>query len=305
MTRFVELYKGAVNLRQFSISNNAELPMYKSPIVSTKNNRFVNQLMVQPIIAKEFQQEVNNPLAFLISSYNFSKVYETIAENTIQQETTQGLVDVFGNPYFEQFEYWEGFERYRNKYKQYVDVGLFKSKEVLPEAMIFFNDKSIQDNLKSFMNRVVPIFSNVSTQADVLLLPEVNVFFTWWMKTSASIIKHKVDIINSHELNKDLRAVVTDLQTTINDLKNIIDNTTNSTLKRAYVKYGDLILDSMKIFRITTPSGSIVPNHVEYINSIVEELSVFSDDEFYPTPEDEVKKRLEFKQTIVDELKKV
>ena len=46
--------------------------------------------------------------------------------------------------------------------------------------------------------------------------------------------------------------------------------------------------------------------HVQYrINSIVEELSVFSDDEFYPTSDDEVEKRTAFKQTILEELKKV
>jgi hypothetical protein len=61
----------------------------------------------------------------------------------------------------------------------------------------------------------------------------------------------------------------------------------------------------MKILRIVTPSGSVVANYNEYINSIVEELSVFSDDEFYPTSDDEVEKRTAFKQTILDELKKV
>jgi hypothetical protein len=305
MTRFVKLTGDRVNLREFSLNNGAKLPMYESPIVAVKNNIFTEQLMIQPIIAKEFQQETNNPLAYLISSFNFTDVYEAIARNTINQETTQGLISVYGYPSWKQDEYWEGFERYRNKYKQYVELGLFKSKEVLPESMIFFNDKSIQNNLKGFMSELSSLYNTISQEVDILLLPEVNVFFTWWMKTSANIIKHKVDLINSHELNKDIRTLISELQTSINELTSIKDSTTNGGLLRIFDVYGDSILNSMKIYRITTPSGSIIPNHVEYINSIIAELTVFSDDEFYPTPEDEVEKRTEFKQTIVDELKKV
>jgi hypothetical protein len=312
MTRFVELENKStlVNLREFDVGTNAKLPMYEQPIVQTRNNEFPSQLLIQPIIAKEFQQEINNPLAYLISSASYNKVYEKIAQNTIEKETTQGWISVYGEPKWSQERYREGFERYRNKYAKYVEDGLFKSKEVLPESMIFFHDMSINMNLASFLGEMVTYVrnknSNVSIdEADALLKPEVNIFFVWWMKTSANIIKHKVNLINSNELNKDMREIKSELQNSILENKTIIQNTQDDDLKLIFESYSDRIFRKMDINFITLANGVEVVDFDNYINQLVKELTVFADDDFFPTPEDEVERRLDFKDLILDELKKL
>jgi hypothetical protein len=309
MTRFVEL-GGAINLRETSIANGTKLPMYEQPIVETKKNRFVNgELLIQPIIAKEFQQEINNPLAYLISSNDYTNVYSMIAENTIEQETTQGWISVFGDPSWNQEQYWEGFERYRNKYQKYVDEGIFKSKEVLPESMIFFHDLSINKNISNFIynmrNATLNPSGNILSEVDCLLVPSVNIFFTWWMKTSANIIKHKVNLINSNELNKDLREMKSELELTVAECNNIIETTQDQELKDYFKEYKDKIFRDLEIRMINLSNGSQIVDFNNYINQLVKELTVFADDDFFPTPEDEVEKRLAFKQTIIDELKKI
>lgn len=309
MTRFVELQNRDFTLREFDIDTNVKLPMYLQPIVAKENNYFKNALLVQPIIAKEFQQEIHNPLAYLISSSAYDRVYRKIAENTIQNETTSGWTSVFGEPRWTQDDYMEGFERYRNKYLKYVKDGLFKSKEILPESMIFFHDISINFRITSFCRKAVN-YGNRSTgnylsEEDALLLPEVNVFFNWWMKLSANMIKHKVNIINSNELNKDLREIKSDLEASFLENKRIISTTQEALFQSDLIDLTKKIYNDLAIKTIKLPNGSEIVNFNSYIEQLTNELNVFADDDFFPTPEDEVERRLEFSQTILDELKKI
>lgn len=309
MTRFVELQSRRFILREKDVDNGADLPMYFQPIVSRQNNRFSDGVLIQPIIAKEFQQEINNPLAYLISSNGYDRVYRVIAENTIEKETTQGKTSVFGEPNWSQLQYWEGFERYRNKYLKYVEDGLFKSKEILPESMIFFHDLSINNNISRFCDKAQEYgersSGNWMSEEDALLLPEVNIFFNWWMKLSANVIKHKVNIINSNEYTKDLREIKSEVETSLLEYDRIISTTQDLTLKDEYVRIGQKIFRDLEIRKRKLANGVEMLDFNNYINQIVEELVVFADDDFFPTPEDEVEKRLAFKNLILDELKKL
>jgi hypothetical protein len=308
MTRFVELHN-KVNLRKFELNNGVVLPMFEEAPSDYKND-FENQLLLQPIIAKEFQQEINNPLAYLISSREFSSVYIRMAQNTIKQETTQGDVSVFGTPNFDEQEmYWEGFERYKNKYQKYVELGIFKSKEVLAESMILFHDMAINVLLSGFIYDTKRHFERLNNtyyeQEEAILIPEVNSFFTWWMKTSANIIKHKVNLINSNELNKDLRDIRTDVESSLAELNNIINTIQDQDLKNIYVSLKSDILSTYKIFMVQLPNGSEVFDLNAYVGQLVTELTVTADDVFFPTPDDVAENKTEFSKTILAELKKV
>lgn len=300
MTRFVEL-GNRIALRQNSVDNNTPLPLYQQGIAIDPNNQFESELLVQPIIAKEFQQEINNPLAYLISSESMKDIYEAVATKTFNEETTTRPRSLLGNPTFDQEQYWEGFERYKNKYQQYVELGLFKAKEVLPEAMILFHDQGIARNLKNFQ---VSIEAEINkTGIDMYLDPEVNAFFIWWMKFSANIIKHKINVINSNEVLKDLRAIKYEVSQSIADAKRIVETTQNQGLKTQLELYLDRILGTYNI--MSYRSGTATFDFDKYINNIVDELNVFAQGGFYETSDEDIEKRLEFKQMILDELKKV
>jgi hypothetical protein len=305
MTRFVvPSYRDFV-LRKTS-ETGVDLPMGNTSLGINKNPC----LLVQPILVKEFMQEVDKSSAFAISSENYARVYESCAGYTYIHDTEfkksnfDASSTPYGQPQWSQEAYWEGVERYRNKYQEYVKLGIFKSKEVLPQAMLFFHCPAINSYLNGFLRQVRNSY-DIYTDAEVVLEVEVNQFFNWWMRTSANTIKHKINIINSSAYEKDIREIEKDLQETYGELKNIVDSSVHKSKSKPvtpdseiYKRYGDFVLNKLNI----TYNGRV--DVVNYVNYIVKELTTFADGGFYPTPEEEVEKRLEFKKTIYQELKK-
>jgi len=299
MTRFVQLYKQAFTLKK-KTDNGVELPMGNTELGEQQNNKFRDSLLIQPIIAKEFMQEADLPYAFCISSATKKGIYESCAKYTFSKETRNPNNNLYGNVLFSQDEYWEGIERYRNKYKQYVDLGIFKSKEITAESMLFFHDQSIEDYFSGFCDRISKNYAR-KDDYEVVLEPDVNRFFTWWMKTSGNVIKHKVNLFNSTAYTKDFIDVVRDLEKSISDLDMIVSESTHEFAgtkdSEVFKKFGDLILEKLNIVE----NGVLSPSR--YMNSIISEITTFADGMFYATPEESVEKMTALKLIIDQELK--
>jgi len=303
MTRFVELIQEVLELREFTDSG-IELPLYK--LAPNKENK--NNLFIQPIIAKEFGEEFDKALALSISQSNNRKVYEIMAEYALSKEVV-GAVDtfrgkrrikkptVYGQPNFTQAEYREGFERYRNKYQEYVKLGLYKSKEVLPQAMLFFHDIVIADKFHPFMESIAVYFDNFRNgnpqEAEILIDNNVNPFFVWWMRLSANGLKHKIDLINSNELKKDLISIEQDLYRFKVELQEIVKNTPqpvgtnfkngrgNLSLSSYYTSFGNEILREYDII-----DSSFNISFKKYIYNIITEITTYAEGIFFETPKD-------------------
>ena len=314
MTRFVSLTNNWT-LREKNKSG-VELPMYKV----ASNPNFYNSLLIQPIIAKEFGQDFDKELGFMISSHDYNEVYEKLAMWAVKKEVVNKINnpqrDVYGNPNFSQIKYYEGIERYRNKYQEYVKLGLFKSKEVLPEAMLFFHDMVIKERMSSFINRVVNYFPNFSRYETGKLLTNVNVnpFFNWWMRLSATNLKNKIEIINSNELRKDLAKLNNEVYEFIVELDNIVQNTDDtivinngtSKLKDFYKELGTNILkptdeDNYEYgYDIIDNDGKYdFPN---YISIITNEITTYAEGIYFGTDEDTKDKRNELLENVLREL---
>lgn len=298
MTRFVKLYE-RFELKN-KLDNGVPLPMGNTQYGQSVQNKFKPCLLIQPIIAKEFMQEADLPYAFCISSQNYSDIYESCARFTFDKETKNKNNDIFGDPDFEQDQYWEGIERYRTKYKEYVDLGIFKSKEITAESMLFFHDLSIEKYLGGFIRRVKK-FSNKNNPEEIIQEPEINRFFIWWMNTSGNVIKHKVNLFNSSAYNKDFLGIIGDMEKTKSELDQIISESTlkksGSSISDVFKEYGELI---MKKLNLLDDNNKISPPR--YMDSIVAEITTFADGMFYATPEQEVNKMLDLKQVINREL---
>jgi hypothetical protein len=305
MTRFVVPDYSRFVLRKTSRSG-VELPMGNTSLGVDKNPC----LLVQPILVKEFMQEIDKSAAFAVSSEQYSAIYESCAGYTYVRDTEFKKSNFnpsrspYGRPQWSQQAYWEGIERYRNKYQEYVKLGIFKAKEVLPQAMIFFHCPAINSYLNGFFKKVKNSY-DITEDAKVVLEVEVNEFFNWWMRTSANTIKHKINIINANAYEKEIREIAKDLQETYSELQNIISNSVHISTQypkdpdsAIYKLYGDYILGKLNI----TKNGRV--DVVNYVNYIVDELITFADGGFYATPEEEVIKRTDFKNTIYQELKK-
>ena len=297
MTRFVELSQNRYYLNQYY--QGSELPMYD---LAGAGQMFRNELFIQPIIVKEFGQELDKSFAFMISSQTFDDVYEYIATYAQTQEvdTSQSDLQLYGQPNFMQEEYFVGIERYRNKYKSYVDLGIFKSKEVLPEAMLFFHDEVIALRLRRFCDEIESLLDTYKSSAnytelhEMLADTEINPFFSWWMKLSANNLKDKINIINSNELQKDIYLIRTDLEKIISDLNKLINDISISQIKNYLRLEGANILYGYKIF---DNQGKMTFRN--YITAITNEITTYADGGLYATEVETREKRDELVRDVL------
>jgi len=300
MTRFVVLNE-RLTLRK-ETPQGVDLPMYKI----APNPKFYTSLFVQPIIAKDFGQEFDKSIGFLTSSRNYRDIYDNLAKWAIKKEVTNTKIDVYGNPDWDQLDYFEGLARYRKKYQEYVKLGFFKSKEVLPQAMMFFHDMTIKNNLSSFVNRAVG-YTKKNEKQEALIDININPFFNWWMRLSATTLKHKIDIINSRELRKDLEAIKIEIGNFLVELEDIIVKA-NPKLKyndkpiNVYFKeLGDTILGtSYDGYSIINDKGEF--KFKKYITNITLEITTYADGIFFETEEDLKETKNELLKNVQNEL---
>jgi hypothetical protein len=128
------------------------------------------------------------------------------------------------------------------------------------------------------------------------------------MKTSGNTIKHKINLINSTNFLKDLREIESDLLATQQELSIIVNEATIVDEKNLYDDYGKKVLERLNIIASSSVSKTNPLGKIDlklYINSFISELTTFADNGFFPTPEEEVENRLNLKQYVFDELKKV
>lgn len=266
-------------------------------------------LFIQPIIVKEFGQDFDKELGFMVSSSNYQGAYGELSQAAQEKELSKGY-DLYGYPNWQQNDYWEGIERYRNKYRLYVERGIFKSKEVQPEAMLFFHDIAI----KNFMERYVNITTDSVAektgetfigQGQALVNVDINPFFNWWMRMSATNLKNKIEIINSTQLRKDLADIDVQLQKMLDEVQLIIKNIPDSFKIGGGKLYSDylrneLLPEILRTYEINDVNGKY--SFVNYITSITTEITTYAEGDYFPTPEDEKERREELVETVLNEL---
>lgn len=299
MTRFVVLDQSMTLKKE--TPQGVDLPMYKI----APNPKFKTSLFIQPIIAKEFGQEFDKSIGFMTSSRNYRDVYESLSKWAITKEVTKKDPDVYGDPDWSQFQYFEGIERYRNKYQEYVKLGLFKSKEVLPEAMMFFHDMTLKRNLSSFIYNITDFTKKEEIEA--LIDININPFFNWWMRLSATTLKHKVDIVNSRELRKDLEAIKVEIGNFVVELEDIVIKanpnlvSNNRTLGQYFKELGSTILGtSSDGYSIVNNSGELL--FKKYITNITLEITTYAEGIYFETEEDRQEIRNELLKNVQNEL---
>jgi hypothetical protein len=300
MTRFVVL---GLNNRTTNYTlrketpTGVELPMYKVAPRPT----FKTSLFVQPIIAKEFGQEFDKSIGFMVSSQSSQEVYKKLATWAIEKEVLE-YIKPYGEPRWEQNDYFEGIERYRNKYQEYVKLGLFKSKEVLPEAMMFFHDIPIKSYLSEFCQNA--IYYTKKDKAEALIDININPFFNWWMRLSATTLKHKIDIVNSKELRKDLEAIRVELGNFIVEFKDLVLKANTNLLSLGvplnifFEEMGSKILGVNKGYSILNNRKEL--SFKKYIEKITLEITTYAEGLYFETEEE----RVEIREQLIENVEK-
>jgi hypothetical protein len=290
-------------------------------------------------MVKDFGQEIDYYDFFAISDMNHS-VYETMARFAHSKEFL-GDYYPFGSPNWEQIQYLTGFERYKNKYAEYVKNGLWKSKEVQPEAQLFFHSMSIKNNFSNFWSGLIRRFIQIpeflifkqekkqdtnDTMAEEAIIleysPLVREFFEWWMKLCALRLKTQMSIVNSKTPRKAMKEAAAEVES----YGGVIEMFLKSNDKKytdEYIFETDpekkekiKVLSEVLVFMSTMRDDIYVnedlvasnaadkskPNPKMFIEAIINETTIFATGDFFATPKEDIEKRMATADYLIEEL---
>lgn len=221
MTRFVYV-GGTAYLKKRDILTNYELPMYKELLDATGRSQGRGGVIFAPIIVKDFGQDLNWVESLAVSQEQGGALYSPIVKQMLDKELDEPF-GYYGDPDAEQTEYLTAFARYRAKYQKYVELGIWKSKEIQEDSQLFFHSQSINNWLTSARYSLSSVYSrfgqNKNRWKEIL---EGNVvartFFEWWMQVSAGRCRDTLMLMNAREPRKEMQKVVDEFKIRVDDI---------------------------------------------------------------------------------------
>jgi len=151
-TRYVRK-RDNMQLRKIDTVSGALLPMYQEAEQNGLTTRVRNDWVIfQPILAKEYGQEVDYLRCLGTAPNSPARIYEAVAEMAQERDMLDAYTP-YGAPSTEAINYREAFERFKNKSQIYVEQGLFNGKEVTPECQIYHISASLNESGGEILNR--------------------------------------------------------------------------------------------------------------------------------------------------------
>lgn len=308
LTRFVQQrINSRENPRQFDVNTGLELPLYEN-VNRIGRRAFDEKLVLQPMCVKDYGEELNKAFVYGASG-NRKSLYDTTYYGMSEAELDNNQEDPYGNPDWDENEYQEGFERYRQKYIQYTQKGIWKAKEVTAQGLIYFHDLFLNNRWEMYFDRIWEAtrikysnydndWSNVNgidLQPFVISYsPENTKWFELWVTISANTIRHKLDIFNSNNPRKTFQLVFKDLQEIIEEIDLLISSETNISLKTRFEDWRDGVLN---YYELNNPKS--------YCENRINEMTFYAKGGCFETPDDDMKKRNAEASRLKDELKKM
>ena len=306
MVRFVKLTQGNdLVIRKNDIRTNDILPMYEEQM-NVPNRRKGITLAVCPFLVKDFAQEIDWVQALNISQNDDSSTYESLIEYTFNQDFSKQNLSTRGDPTFTNDEYYEGFERFKNKYQLYTKNGIWKSKELTTDSQLLFHSMSLVDLLNSFKDSLGNIVNEYKFSYILEKTTVGKIFFEWWMKICASRLKDLVLLQISSELRKDLNKII-DASSKLNEDLYAYLTISAPILYSNNQKELDIIKVCLEyMVKILRDEGYKVVNfdinYKTYITNIIKDATMFAEEGFFATPDEEKEKKKEREKLIFKEL---
>ena len=308
LTRFMQqTIASSENPRQFDVSTGLELPLYEN-VTRIGRRSFDDKLVLQPMCVKDYGEELNKAFVYGASG-NRKDLYERTYYGMSDAELVNNQEDPYGYPDWDENDYQEGFERYRQKYIQYTQKGIWKAKEVTAQGLIYFHDLFLNNRWEMYFDRIWEAtrikYSNydndwsnangIDLQPFVISYsPENTKWFELWVTISANTIRHKLDIFNSNNPRKTFQLVFKDLQEIIEEIDLLISSETNISLKTRFEDWRDGVID---YYELNNPKS--------YCENRINEMTFYAKGGCFETPEDDMKKRNAEATRLKNELKKM
>ena len=308
LTRFMQqTIASSENPRQFDVSTGLELPLYEN-VTRIGRRSFDDKLVLQPMCVKDYGEELNKAFVYGASG-NRKDLYERTYYGMSDAELVNNQEDPYGYPDWDENDYQEGFERYRQKYIQYTQKGIWKAKEVTAQGLIYFHDLFLNNRWEMYFDRIWEAtrgkysnFDNDWSNANGIDLqpfvisysPENTKWFELWVTISANTIRHKLDIFNSNNPRKTFQLVFKDLQEIIEEIDLLISSETNISLKTRFEDWRDGVID---YYELNNPKS--------YCENRINEMTFYAKGGCFETPEDDMKKRNAEATRLKNELKKM
>ena len=232
-TRYVR--KGEnISLRKTDTISGALLPMYEESEKNQLNTRsHRNWIIFQPILAKEYGQDVDYLRCLATAPNKPARIYNAIAEEAEQRD----MLDIFtpyGSPSTEAINYREAFERFKNKSQIYIEKGLFNGKEVTPECQIYHISASLnesgEDILKKFASFATFYYeekNNSRIYGEVQLISWVvsesvcaKKAMEFWIRIMALKMRDYIALLVTKEPIKEMKKIAKNIQDEIDNFYN-------------------------------------------------------------------------------------
>ena len=308
-TRFVVLGSDRT-IREKDLLTDAILPMYN--IRNSLTERY-SYLTVQPFLAKEYGEEFDPAIALAISQESSSKIYKNVVKEAQKHDLVSDYYPTGGNPDWQEIDYRVGFERYKNKYQEYVKAGIFKGKEVRPEAQILFHSMSIKYYQDSIRNIARIIWGSYEIDELITRSQYYGKFIEWWMNFCAMKLRDYILLLNTKEPRKEMEYIAKEMKNFLSEYVYYVNNKTvtdedKQFRKDAIFRYMGPICKQEYLSLNETISGvemKINPDIKGYISNLINDVAIYAENEPFPTPQEQIEKMDLLAENLYNELERV
>jgi hypothetical protein len=308
-TRFVVLGSNHT-IREKDLLTDAILPMYN--IRNSLTQRY-DYLTVQPFLAKEYGEEFDPAIALAISQENSGPIYTNVIKQAQKHDLESDYYPTGGNPDWEEIDYRIGFERYKNKYQEYVKAGIFKGKEVRPEAQILFHSMSIkyyQDDIRSATRNIYGYFE---IDEIMRISQYFGKFIEWWMNFCAIKLRDYILLLNTKEPRKEMEFIAKEMKNFLNEYVDYVNNKTvtdedKQFRDRVIFRYIQSICKQEYLSLNENINRGIIkinPDVQGYILSLINDVAIYAQYEPFPTPVEQIEKMDLLAENLINELERV
>jgi hypothetical protein len=297
-------------VREKDLLTDATLPMYN--IRNSLTERY-DYLTVQPFLAKEYGEEFDPAIALAISQSNSGTIYDNVIREAQRHDLVSDSYPTGGNPDWEEIDYRVGFERYKNKYQDYVKAGIFKGKEIRPEAQILFHSMSIKYYQYDIFSETKQIYGYLEIDAIISKSQYFGKFIEWWMNFCAMKLRDYILLLNTKEPRKEMEFIAKEMKNFLSDYVYYVNNKTNTTediefRDRVIFRYMGSICRQEYLTlneKVTRGIFEINPDIKGYISNLINDVAIYAEQEPFPTPAEQIEKMDLLAENLYNELERV